>query len=203
METRYSYEAIKEAYDAVLNYLTLPFTEFSTGQFTYSDTGARHFADVKSLFNLNAGVLFGSAAVLVLTGVLVKKKKIALCRPFGHSSCLFSAIILIVAVVILAGLIVPDFDRAYTAFHEFFFEGRTWVFNKGTDPIITIMPEEFFMNCAILIGVALAFFCVALVVYDGVTYKKHKAVIAPDASQNEGGGGEMNWFSPLLVKSYF
>ena len=47
---------IKEAYNAVLDYLTLPGREFSAGVLAFSPDGAAHFADCKVLFNLNAGV---------------------------------------------------------------------------------------------------------------------------------------------------
>ena len=52
--TGYSYEVIKAAYDEVLNYLTLPWCEFGTGELAWSESGASHFADCLFLFNLNA-----------------------------------------------------------------------------------------------------------------------------------------------------
>ncbi len=174
--TGWSYDVIKEAYDDVLNYLTLPGFEFATGQLKWSSDGASHFADCKVLFNLNLGVLLGSAVLLIVTGVLVKLKKVTLCRPFGHSACLVSAVAAIALPVILFALIAAvGFDEAFEVFHAIFFPGKTnWVFNARTDEVIKIMPEQFFMNCAILIGVGLVVFAAALIIYDAVTFKKRK-----------------------------
>ena len=37
-----------------------------------------------------------------------------------------------------------------------FFPGKdNWLFNPSTDQIIRVMPQEFFRNCAILIGASL------------------------------------------------
>ena len=45
-----------------------------------------------------------------------------------------------------------DLDRAFIVFHSLFFPGKdNWIFDQRTDPIIRLMPEEFFRNCAILI----------------------------------------------------
>lgn len=174
--TGLSYDVIKEAYDAVLNYLTLPGVEFSTGSLASSPDGQSHFEDCKVLFNLNLGILITSAVLLIVTGVLSKLKVIKLCRPFGHSACLISAIVAVGLPVILGLLMAAvGFDEAFEVFHAIFFPGKTnWVFNSKTDPIILIMPEEFFLNCAILIGAALVVFAAALIIYDGVTYKKRK-----------------------------
>ena len=64
-KTGYDYATIKHAYDQMLNYLTLPNTEFSTGIFAFSKDGASHFADCKVLFNLNAITLIVSTTSLV------------------------------------------------------------------------------------------------------------------------------------------
>ncbi len=174
--TGWSFDVIKEAYDDVLNYLTLPGFEFSTGQLKWSESGKAHFDDCKTLFNLNLGVLIGSAVLLIITGVLVKLKKVTLCRPFGHSAC-FLAAILAVALPVVIGLLIAavGFDAAFEVFHAIFFPGKTnWVFNSRTDQVILIMPEQFFLNCAIIIGVVLLAFAAALIIYDAVTCKKRK-----------------------------
>ena len=48
---------LKEAYDEVLNYLTLPNKPFGTGQLKYSESGMSHFVDCKKLFNLNISLI--------------------------------------------------------------------------------------------------------------------------------------------------
>ena len=66
--------------------------------------------------------------------------------------------------IILGALVATDFDRAFEIFHAILFPGKdNWIFNSRTDPIILVMPEEFFMNCALFIGVGLVFFSAAII----------------------------------------
>ena len=56
------------------------------------------------------------------------------------------------ALCVVGALAAADFDRAFTVFHSVFFPGKdNWIFDQRADPIIGLMPEEFFRNCAILI----------------------------------------------------
>ena len=60
-----------------------------------------------------------------------------------------------------------DFDRAFVIFHSIFFPGKTnWVFDWHADPIIRVLPQVFFMDCAILIGVGLITMAVGILVWE-------------------------------------
>ena len=60
-----------------------------------------------------------------------------------------------------------DFDQAFTVFHSIFFPGKdNWLFDPATDPVILILPEEFFRSCAILILAAVLLCCAALIIAD-------------------------------------
>ena len=72
--TGYSREEIIEGYDEVLDYLTRPGGEFSAGVFKYSESGASHFDDCKSLFTLNA-VAFVICAMLIVLVVYLERKR--------------------------------------------------------------------------------------------------------------------------------
>ena len=72
---------------------------------------------------------------------------------------------LAVVFVVVGGLAALDFDRAFTVFHQLFFPGKTnWLFDPYTDEIINILPQEFFMHCALLILAILLLGCVILMV---------------------------------------
>ena len=77
------YDTVKEAYDEVLDYLTLPGREFGTGEFKYSEEGKSHFEDCKVLFDLNFWVLIVSFAGTLTLAILAKLRKFRLCRPFA------------------------------------------------------------------------------------------------------------------------
>ena len=66
--------------------------------------------------------------------------------------------------IVLGCLIASDFDSAFVIFHSIFFPGKdNWQFNPRTDPIIKVLPEQFFLNCAIFIGVGLVVFSAAAI----------------------------------------
>ena len=169
------YNDIKTAYDGILDFCTLPNRPFKSGIFKMTESGISHFADCKVLFDLNlAGMLVSGAITLALV-LLNRFKVITLIRPMGHRAYLLSAIIALALPLIIGALAALNFDKAFEIFHAIFFPGKTnWTFDYYYDQIITVMPQEFFMNCAILIGVALVVFAAALIAADIVLWRKEK-----------------------------
>jgi integral membrane protein (TIGR01906 family) len=162
----YTAEEIREAYDEVLDYLTLPGKEFSTGVLPHSAEGKAHFEDCKVLFDLNASILIGSALVLAVLFFL--RKKWGTYRLGKHSAAFWAAVLSVTAPIMIGCLAALDFDRAFVIFHSIFFPGKTnWVFDWYADPIIRVLPQAFFMDCAILIGVGLITMAVGILVWEG------------------------------------
>ena len=150
--TGFDREVIIEAYDEVLDFLTLPGHEFGTGELEYSEEGKGHFEDCKVLFDLNRNAFLISLAVVVLLSLLNKIKVIKLARPFGKRISFFVGLSALILFLSLAVIVAQDFDSAFTVFHQIFFPGKdNWLFNPFTDEIILVMPQQFFMDCAILI----------------------------------------------------
>ena len=161
----YTAEEIREAYDEVLDYLTLPGKEFSTGVLPHSAEGKAHFEDCKVLFDLNASILIGSG--LVLAVLFFMRKKWGPYRIGKHSAPFWAAVLSVTAPIMIGCLAALDFDRAFVIFHSIFFPGKTnWVFDWYADPIIRVLPQEFFMDCAILIGVGLITMAVGILVWE-------------------------------------
>ena len=147
----YTAEEIRAAYDEVLDYLTLPGKEFSTGVLPHSVEGKAHFEDCKVLFDLNASILIGSG--LVLAVLFFMRKKWGPYRIGKHSAPFWAAVLSVTAPIMIGCLAALDFDRAFVIFHSIFFPGKTnWIFDWHADQIIRVLPQEFFRNCAILIG---------------------------------------------------
>lgn len=160
----YSKAEIKEAYNSLLDYLTIPGKEFSLGAFPYSDRGASHFKDCKFLFLLDTFVLIISGVTTAI--MLVFKKLRGWQFKIGKfSASLYSAIAAVSLPVIVGVLAATDFDRAFKIFHKIFFPGKTdWYFHPQLDPIINVLPVRFFMNCAILIGASILIISVAIII---------------------------------------
>ena len=162
----YSEAQIREAYDEVLDYLTLPGREFGTGELPHSPEGKAHFEDCKVLFDLNASILLISGAILAV--LFFMRKRWGAYRLGKHSALLWAAVLSMTAPMAIGALAALDFDRAFVIFHSIFFPGKTnWVFDWYADPIIRVLPQVFFRNCAILIGMGLVAMAVGILVWDG------------------------------------
>lgn len=53
--------------------------------------------------------------------------------------------------LIIGFLAAIDFNKAFVIFHQIVFRNDYWIFNETTDPVITILPETFFMHSFMMI----------------------------------------------------
>ncbi len=158
---------IKEAYNELLNYLTLPGVEFGVGVFHYSEEGKSHFEDCKALFTLNLVLGLISLATVISLWILDKKGKIKLSRPERHHISYTVCKRMLTTVIILAVLASINFTWTFELFHKTIFKGKTnWGFAETLDPIILALPESFFRNCAILIVSSIVVICVSFIIYN-------------------------------------
>ena len=159
-------EEIRTAYGEMLDYC-LGGEEFSTGVLKWSQSGKDHFTDVRVLFLLDLRVFAAGIAAIVLLLVAGRLRRRSPARLMGRGPCFWAGAGLGGAFLIVGGLAALDFDRAFTVFHTIFFPGKTnWLFDPDTDQIINILPETFFMDCAILILAVLVIGCAALILAD-------------------------------------
>ncbi len=166
-DTGLSEEEIKTAYDEMLNFCIGTQKEFSVGDLKWSESGASHFEDVRVLFILDYVVLFCGVAAIIVMLVLRRVFHIKSAPILRRGPYFWSGIVLLVAFLIIGGYAATDFDRFFTVFHHIFFPGKeNWLFDPVTDPIINLLPEVFFRNCAILILVILVAGCVILILSD-------------------------------------
>ncbi len=165
--TGLSEEEIRTAFDAVMDFCTGRTDTFSTGVLRWSESGRDHFADVRELFLLDLQVLMESGlllAILLLAGRLAKRRP---ARLLGRGPGFWAGAGLGAVFLIIGALAALDFNRAFTVFHTIFFPGKdNWIFDPAADQIITILPQAFFRNCAILILAVLAAGCAALILWD-------------------------------------
>ncbi len=170
-------QQIRTSYDAVLDYLTLPNKEFSAGDMAYTNAGAQHFADVKALVSLNTCLLIGSAVCVVALLVFRFLGKIDALRLGRHSAAFYSGVAAIILPLGLGLLVAIDFDTAFVIFHKIFFPGKdNWLFDPSTDQIIQVLPESFFMNCALLIASSVVLISLTFIISDFIMQKKKNQV---------------------------
>lgn len=191
--TGLSVEQIKQAFDQVMDYCLGLRPDFAAGVLPFSQSGASHFADVRVLFLLDLWIAVISLAALVILFVLSRKRKLTPAPLLGHGPGFWAAIGLGGLFLIVGGLAATNFERAFVVFHSIFFPGKTnWLFDWRTDPIILLLPEDFFRNCAILILALLVFWCVVLIAADLLAQRRRKKLAPPPASPCSGcpGGGD-------------
>ena len=159
-------EEIRTAYDEMMDYC-LGGDTFSTGVLPHSQEGASHFTDVRGLFLLDLQVLGGSVLVLILLLVLGRLTRRSCAPLLGRGPAFWAGAGLGVSFALVGGLAALDFNRAFVIFHRLFFPGKdNWIFDPATDPIILMLPQEFFRNCAIAILALLLGGCIILILAD-------------------------------------
>ena len=154
-----SAEACKLNYDVLIDYNLLGGPEklvFPT--LAMSETGEIHFEEVKDIFiNMQTISIFGIVS-LIFFGIFVKCKSVLNNSSNGISKDMFLwmkyTFPATAFVAVIAGLAMAiDWQWAFTTMHEIFFDNDYWIFNSYTDPVIKILPEEFFFHCGTLIVV--------------------------------------------------
>ncbi len=170
----YSEETIRQAYSDIVDYCNGRLPEFAVGELGYSEEGKGHFTDCRTLFLLDYKVLVVSSAVILLYLILKKAAGIRAARPAKLGAGFWGALLTLVLGGLLGGLGSIDFDKTFVIFHKIFFPGKNnWLFDWHTDPVILILPENFFMRCAILIVGMILLECVILMIAD--SRRKRKA----------------------------
>jgi len=150
----------KSAYPAmtqmITNYLRGRRDNF---QLTYTVGGAerrafqpheqQHMADVQGLFDLCRTVLLaGLGMSAALTGALICLRNRRALVWLRRTMYVLLALLALVAVAA-----VKAFDSLFIFFHEIAFTNDLWLLNPSTDMLIRLMPLEFFIAYAAIIGV--------------------------------------------------
>ena len=83
--------------------------------------------------------------------------------PFFWAGIIPSAFFIALGLIIWAA----GFDRAFIVFHKLFFPGKdNWIFDPAADEIINVLPELFFLDCAVLIAVFILLWSVVFIAAD-------------------------------------
>lgn len=133
-------------FNILMNYLTNPFASvLDMPNFSSSADGLKHFADVKGLFHLAQGIfLISLSAIFYFWKEVVRKGYGKLYQK------VFIWMALAPAMIAVMGMLI-GFDSFFVLFHHLLFPGdSTWLFDPLKDPVIYILPQEFFLHCFIL-----------------------------------------------------
>ena len=168
-------EEIKEAYDEMMDYCLGLRPDFSAGVLEFSESGASHFADVRALFFVDFAIIGICAIALLIIIIVIKKRKLNLYRFCGRSAPFWSVASIASICAIIGISCAINFHSTFVFFHKLFFIGKTnWAFDPATDPIILLLPNKFFSNCAVLIFALILLCSAAILLYEFLPRKKGK-----------------------------
>jgi integral membrane protein (TIGR01906 family) len=136
---------IKSTYDYLIYFVNSnQKIDFNIPLLPSSREGAIHFQEVKNIFIKLDYILYFSLIVSAV-GIYraIKEREYSLFKWASNFILIFSLC-----------MIVPfsiNFDASFILFHKIFFFNTYWLFDPALDPVINILPEEFFFHEAILI----------------------------------------------------
>ena len=142
-------DIIQYNFHILMDYLTNPFNPvLEMPDFPSSESGLHHFVVVKGLFHLAQGVAIVTLPIFYLFWKQVIQK--------GFLSLYRRGLLIMLSLPLVLGLVgvFIGFDQFFTLFHQILFVGDdTWLFDPAKDPVILILPEDFFLHAFLL------FFC--------------------------------------------
>ena len=140
-----SVNEVKQNYDYMIDYnLGKISGNFNLPTIKSSLEGKIHFQEVKDIVQNVLRVLLVSFVIsLVGIYISIKNKNI----NFLNTT---SKLVLILPIVVLIPIAI-NFDKAFILFHEIMFDNDYWIFDPEKDPIINLLPQEFFFHASLMI----------------------------------------------------
>lgn len=128
----------------------------------FNEREIAHMTDVKGLFIGGLWLRRIGLAVTVLLAFAAWRwaakdigRTAVLKRMIPKSLCIGTGVFFALALSI-AGVISTNFTKYFIIFHKIFFSNDLWILDPRTDMLINIVPEEFFMDTALRIGLTFA-----------------------------------------------
>lgn len=142
-----SEEEIKENYDYMVDYnLNKISGEFNLPTIKSSPEGKIHFEEVKEIVQM-VGKLLMISLVITIIGIVInlKNKDIEFLN-------LTSKLVILLPILVAIPMSI-NFDKTFVIFHEIMFDNDYWIFDPLKDPVINILPQEFFFHAGLMIVV--------------------------------------------------
>ena len=129
----------------------------------FNDREKAHMVDVRNLFVGGLWLRRGAVVLLVLVFVLLVKTTADWKRLLPKSFLITTGSFL--GITFATGLLfMRDFHRYFMIFHELFFTNDLWLLDPETDLLIRMLPEGFFLDMVIRIGIILFILMICVLV---------------------------------------
>lgn len=139
-----SEEEIMLNYDYLIDYnLGKDDKNFEMPTIKSSPQGKIHFEEVRDIFQ-NINKLFNLCLIISIIGLFIniKYKNIKFLNVTSKS--------LISIPIILALPIVINFEGSFVIFHKLMFSNDYWIFDPNLDPVINMLPQQFFFHAGVM-----------------------------------------------------
>ena len=111
------------------------------------------------------------SGILSAAGIIFRRIK----KDSGY--LLLAGILTVGIPAVLAAFIAMNWDKVFVLFHKIVFNNDYWIFDPVTDPVIMILPDTFFMHCALMIlALVVLGSVICLLLYGISRHKKGKAL---------------------------
>lgn len=138
-------EVIRRNYDVLIDYNGIfSQEELEFPDLPMSESGRIHFQEVKNIF-------VGLQWILIVDSVICAVLLIRHIRRKSYAFLKLTGIITVVIPAVLGALIALNWNWVFVTFHHIAFDNDYWIFDEVTDPVITMLPDTFFMHCALMI----------------------------------------------------
>ena len=140
-------EEIKRNYDYMIDYnLNKISGEFELPTIKSSPEGKVHFEEVKEIVQ-NVIKLLIVSLIITIVGIIVNLKNNNI--EFLNIT---SKLVIILPILVAIPMLI-NFDETFVVFHKLMFDNDYWIFDPLKDPVINILPQEFFYHAGLMIVV--------------------------------------------------
>jgi integral membrane protein (TIGR01906 family) len=140
-----SEEEIILNYDYLIDYnLGKADKNFEMPTIKSSPQGKIHFEEVRDIFQ-NINKLFNLCLIISIVGLFINIK----CKNIKFLNITSKSLISI--PIILALPIVINFEGSFVIFHKLMFSNDYWIFDPNLDPVIDMLPQQFFFHAGVMI----------------------------------------------------
>ncbi|MBQ2953840.1 MAG: TIGR01906 family membrane protein [Clostridia bacterium] len=146
------------------------YTLDGTDYLAFHDYEQQHMDDVQGLFRLCRFVMWLGTGAVLLWGFALRGRQ----RWFSLRVMQGTLLTLLAAVTVLAVVAVIDFDALFILFHKVAFTNDLWLLDPRTDMLIRLMPTDFFVTYAAIIGCLWLLGMVGLLVISAIPSAKQK-----------------------------
>ena len=134
---------IRANYDALITYNQV----WTRGALAFptlpmSREGAIHFAEVKRIFDM-------IQILCLISGILGFVMSAGLRRKNVRRHFKLAGILSLVLPLITGVMVAVSWERFFILFHHIAFRNDYWLFDPATDPVILILPDTYFLQCAV------------------------------------------------------